>query len=49
MVLANWGWRLGLAFGVIHAGIFMGTLLAVGRQAQSELKTNFFDNILDGR
>jgi hypothetical protein len=48
LALANWGWRLGLVFGIVHAGIFFGTLLAVGMQAQSELRTNFFDSIRDG-
>ena len=48
LALATWGWRLALVFGIIHAGIFFGTLLAVGMQAQSELKANFFDKIRDG-
>ena len=48
MALANWGWRLGLLFGVTHAAIYVGTMLAVGMQAQSELKTNFFDKLREG-
>jgi hypothetical protein len=48
LALANWGWRLGLFFGITHAAIFFGTMLAVGMQAQSELKTNFFDKLRDG-
>src|SRR5229473_3582243 len=45
MALANWGWRLGLFFGITHAAIYVGTMLAVGMQAQSELKANFFDKL----
>lgn len=49
LALATWGWRLGVAFGIVHAGIYLGTLLAVGMQAQAELKSNFFDPIREGR
>ena len=48
MALANWGWRLGLFFGITHAAIYVGTMLAVGMQAQSELKANFFDKLREG-
>jgi hypothetical protein len=49
LALANWGWRLGMVFGIVHAGILFGTLLAVGMQAESEVKSNFFENIREGR
>jgi hypothetical protein len=48
LALANWGWWLGLGFGIVHGGIYMGTMLAVGMQAQAELKANFFDKIHEG-
>jgi hypothetical protein len=46
--LATWGGRLGLIFGIGHAAIFFGTLLAVWMQAQSELEQNFFAKIKQG-
>jgi hypothetical protein len=48
LTLANWGWWLGLIFGVVHAAIFFGTLLAVWTQAQGELERSFFAKIRQG-
>lgn len=48
MALANWAWWLGIIFGVIHAAIFFGTLLAIWTQAQGELEKNFLAKIEQG-
>src|SRR5437763_5393574 len=45
MALANWAWWLGIIFGVVHAAIFFGTLLAICAQAQRELEKDFLANI----
>jgi len=45
LALANWAWWLGLIFGVVHAAIFFGTLLAIWTQAQGELERSFFAKI----
>jgi hypothetical protein len=48
LALATWGGRLALVFGISHAAIFFGTLLAVWMQAQNELEQNFFAKIKEG-
>jgi hypothetical protein len=48
MALANWAWWLGIIFGVVHAAIFFGTLLAIWTQAQGELEKNFLAKIQQG-
>jgi hypothetical protein len=45
MSLATWGLRLGLFFGIMHAAIFFGTLLAVWMQAQNALEKEFIAKI----
>jgi hypothetical protein len=48
MSLATWGLRLGLFFGIAHAAIFLGTLLAVWMQAQNALDKEFIAKIQEG-
>src|SRR5437870_7401989 len=48
LALATWGLRLGLFFGITHAAIFFGTLLAVWMQAQISLDKEFVAKIQEG-
>src|SRR5439155_1089702 len=48
LALATWGLRLGLFFGITHAAIFFGTLLAVWMQAQTSLDKEFVAKIQEG-
>jgi hypothetical protein len=48
LALANWAWWLGIIFGVVHAAIFFGTLLAIWTQARGELEKNFLAKIEQG-